>query len=150
MSFAEVFLRLGTALVAWMVIYAYFLWMAILRQVGCNADGDELYRLLMGMAPVAIGFSVLLRSTRPMHEVHSVLRWLSLPLVLLVPAALLSAWQVLQSATFAGQGICSPDFPSSWHYWWAPLQIAAALTTSYMVYRIWSSVAKENVSESGG
>ncbi len=51
MRFAEVFLRLGSALVAWMMMYAYFLWLAAVYVVACGADGDEMHRLLLGLAP---------------------------------------------------------------------------------------------------
>jgi hypothetical protein len=137
MAFAEVFLRLGSALVAWMVVYAYYLWTAILRQAGCVADSDEMYRLVLGMAPLAVAFSFLLRVTRPMQEVHSALRWLSVPFLLLVPIALLSVWSVFSRVNIGGQSICGDGASSLWQLWWAPLQIVAVVLTSWLLLRVW-------------
>jgi hypothetical protein len=137
MSFAEIFLRLGSALVAWMVLYSYYLWVAILRQAGCGADGDELYRLLLGMAPLTVGISILLRVTRPLADVHRALRWLSVPMLFLIPAAILSIWSVMARVTFGGEGICAPAAPSAWQTWWAPVQVVTVLISSWMLIRLW-------------
>ena len=67
MRFAEVFLRLGCALVARMMLYAHFVWLAALRSVGCGPDGDELHRLLLLLVPATVGFALLLRVTRPLE-----------------------------------------------------------------------------------
>ena len=137
MTFAEVFLRLGSALVAWMVVYAYYLWTAILRQAGCVAESDEMYRLILGMAPLAAAFSFLLRVTRTMQEVHNALRWLSVPFLLLVPAALLSIWAVLMRVNVGGQAMCDDSAISLWQLWWAPLQICTVGLTAAMMLRVW-------------
>lgn len=122
-------------------MYAYFLWTAILRQVGCDPDGDELYRLLLGMAPLTIGFSMLLPSTRAMADVHQVLRWLCLPMLLLVPAALLSIWSILSRVTFGSEGICTTTLTASWQMWWGPIQIVTAVFSSWMLLRVWRARA---------
>ena len=56
MRFAEVFLRMGTALVAWMMLLTHFVWLAVLHVIGCGPDGDEMHRLLFGLAPFTILF----------------------------------------------------------------------------------------------
>ena len=67
MRLSEVFLRLASALVAWMVIYAYVIWLAALHAIGCGPDGDEIFRLLLGMAPLALGGGMML----PRHTIVS-------------------------------------------------------------------------------
>ena len=54
MRFSEVFLRLGVSLVSWIVLYAYLLWLAVAGKVGCGPDGDEVFRLLLGLAPLGL------------------------------------------------------------------------------------------------
>ena len=49
MRFAEVFLRLGSALVAWMLLFTHFLWLAALHAMGCGPDGAEMHKLLLGL-----------------------------------------------------------------------------------------------------
>jgi ABC-type molybdate transport system permease subunit len=76
---SEVFLRLGVALVAWMMLYAHVVWLAALHAMGCGPDGDELHRLLLGLAPLTCGFALLLHMTRPFADIHRILRWLGAP-----------------------------------------------------------------------
>ena len=92
MRFAEVFLRLGTALVAWMMLFAHFLWLAALHVIGCGPDGDELQRVLLGLPPVTCVFAALVGVTRPFSEIHGMLGWLRLPLGVLILLALRTIW----------------------------------------------------------
>ena len=137
MRFAEVFLRLGCALVAWMVIYAYFLWLAVAGRVGCGPDGDEMYRLLLGMAPITLVFAYLLRSTRPLPDIHRILRWLSVPLVLLLPFATYTIGYVFGRVLIDENNICGTSPPAAWVQWWAPLQFATAAIVCFLVVRVW-------------
>jgi hypothetical protein len=138
--FAEVFLRLGCALVAWMMLYAYVLWLAALYVVGCGPDGDELYRVLLGLAPVTAAFAVLLRVSRPFTEIHSMLRWLSIPLLLLLPFVVRSLWQVFQLVNLDAVAICANTVPSTWQTLWVPIQVLTLIWVSYMVVDVWRSV----------
>jgi hypothetical protein len=137
MRFAEVFLRLGTSLVAWMMLFAHFLWLAALYVMDCGPDGDEMYRLLLGLAPFSCGFAYSLRVTRPFVEIHSMLRWLGVPLLLLLPFALRSVWQVFRSANLDSVGLCTDAEPAPWQILWAPVQILALTCICYMVFRVW-------------
>ena len=143
MRFAEVFLRLGCALVAWMMLYAHFVWLAAIYAMGCGPDGDEMHRLLLGLVPFTVGFSLLLRVTRPFEEIHSMLRWLGVPLMLLVPFALRSIWQVFQSVSVEASAICASGAPTTWQSLWAPLQLGTLLLVSLMIVRVWRSVARD-------
>jgi hypothetical protein len=136
-SFAELFLRLGTALVAWMVLIAYFLWLAAVRVSGCSPDGDALWRLLLVFAPLASLAAPLVGSTRPLDDVHRILRRGWVVLALLVPLALASVWATLQRATLSGLEICGGGEAPAWQVWWAPVQLAAMAVIGVLVRRAW-------------
>ena len=143
MRFAEVFLRLGLALVAWMVIYAQFLWLAALHELGCGPDGDEMHRLLLGLAPFAVGLAIALRATRPFAEIHRMLRWLGVPLLLALPFAARSIWDVFATVNMHASAICAEATPSLWQQLWAPVQVAAVLLILAMVFRMWRSASAD-------
>lgn len=144
MRFAEIFLRLGLSLVTWMIVYAYFLWLAVLHLTGCATDGPELYRVLLGVAPFAAGTSLLLRATRPLHEVHRILRWLGIPLALLLPFVLRNVVDVLLRVTTGTDRLCETEASAVWHAWWAPLQLAALAVVIFMIVGVWRSVAEDS------
>jgi len=137
---AEVFLRLGCALVAWMMLYAHILWLAALYAIGCGPDGDEIHRLLLGLAPFTVGFAWLLRLTRPFTEIHSMLRWLAVPLLLLLPFAARSLWQVFRLVNIDARAICASATPGTWQTLWVPIQLIALLLVAYMIVQVWRSV----------
>ena len=134
---AETLLRLGCSLVGWMVVYAHCIWLATLRVVGCEADGDELWRLLLGFMPFTLGFAFLLGAVARLSEVARTLRWLALPLVALVPLAAVPVYQAVSASTFGGQPICLPA--TDWHAWWGPLQAATLGVVGWRAYRAWSA-----------
>ncbi|MGI9326039.1 MAG: hypothetical protein ACR2PZ_12520 [Pseudomonadales bacterium] len=136
MSLAEMLLRLGCTMVAWLMIYTHLLWLATLRVVSCNSDGDAMWRLLLGFAPIALGSSFLLTLSRRLPAVHETLRWAATPLVLLLPLALLAIWPTFISSTMANQPICDGPI-QPWHSWWSPIQFASVCVLSFMAYRAW-------------
>ena len=137
MRFSEIFLRLGCALVAWMMLYAHFVWLAALGSVGCGPDGDELHRVLLAFVPFSIGFAFLLRITEPMEEVNRTLRWLALPLAPLMLAGAYQALLIWRSVLVHGQGICSEDAAAGWQQYWSPAQLLAIVVCALMVIRAW-------------
>ncbi|MGI9271993.1 MAG: hypothetical protein ACR2QT_09470 [Woeseiaceae bacterium] len=142
MRFAEVFLRLGSALVAWMMMYAYFLWLAAVYVVACGPDGDEMHRLLLGFAPFVCGFAFALQVTRPFAEVHSMLRWLGVPLLLLLPFALRSIWAIFQTVHIGTSAICTDGDPPTWQLLWAPLQVLTLLVVTFVLVRVWRGASQ--------
>ena len=138
-SIPEVLLRLGCSLVAWMVVYTHCVWLATLRVIECDPASDELWRLLLGFAPVAIGFSFLLGAMNKLPEIARILRWLGLPMVVLIPVASLPVFSTLQTATFGPTPICGAE-PALWHPWWAPLQLTTLFFVGFTIIRNWLSV----------
>ncbi len=136
MNFAELLLRLGCALVGWLVVFTHFLWLATTRSVTCGSDGDELWRLLLGFAPIAIGFALLLPLSRRIKTVHGYLRYGAVPVLLFTPLALAGIWKTFAEVNLGGAGICA-DLPSAWHAWWAPLQMVAVAILLLCVARAW-------------
>ena len=143
MQFAEVFLRLGSSLVAWMVLYAHVLWLAALHAMGCGPDGDEMHRLLLGLTPVTIGMAIVLRATRPLAEIHSMLRWLGIPLLLLLPFAVRSTWEVFRRVNQESLQICGAGAASSWESAWPVVQLLVLIVVAYMVAKVWRSVSQD-------
>lgn len=149
MSVIEALLRLGCSMVAWMVIYTHCIWLATLRVTGCT-DGDELWRLLLGFAPITLLFCLLLGSSHKLVEVHRILRWFATPLVILIPLGLVTIWPSLLTSSIDGQAICATDATAleagtvtpSWHIWWAPLQIGTLICISVTAIRNWHLTPK--------
>ena len=146
MRFAEVFLRLGCALVAWMVTYAYFIWLAVAGRVGCGPDGDEMFRLLLGMAPISVLCAFLLGSTRTLQDVHRILRWLALPLVPVLPFATYTIGMVFGRVAINENAICAESPSAVWVQWWAPVQSASLAFVCIMLIRVWM-LAREPADE---
>jgi len=123
-----------------MMLYTHVLWLAALHAVGCGPDGDEMHRLLLGLAPFTVGFASLLRLTRPFTEIQSMLRWLAVPLLLLLPFAVRSLWQVFQSVNLGAAAICASGAPGTWQVLWVPMQLLALSLVAYMLVQVWRSV----------
>lgn len=122
------------------MLYTHVIWLAALSAMGCGPDGDEIYRVLLGLAPVTAGFAFLLRLTRPFAEIHSMLRWLAMPLLLLLPFAGRSLWQVFQLVNLGAAAVCAESAPPTWQTLWVPVQVLTLLWVSYMVVGVWRSV----------
>jgi len=128
-----VLLRLGCSLVAWMVLYTHCIWLATLRVVGCGPDGDELWRLLLGFAPIALGFSFLISAIQQQREVAQIMRWLAAPFVLLIPLAIWPVITTFTATTLDSESICNTH--AWWHTWWAPVQLLTLGVITYNLYR---------------
>ena len=129
-------MRLGTSLVGWMIVYTHCIWLGTLLAIGCGADGDQLYRLLMGFSPFTIGFALLLRVSQKMPSVHQTMVWLTYPLLVLVPMAAYAVFPILVNVSINGGTIC--DHPAaSWHVWWAPVQVATLVVIVVTTVRAW-------------
>ena len=137
MRFAEVFLRLGSAFVGWMLLYTYFVWLAALHEMGCGPDGDEMHSVLLGLAPFTVVVALTIRTTRPIPEIHRLLSRLGIPLALLLPFALKNVWAVFSRSNLEQLAICSEDAPTSLHLAWAPVQLVAIILLALLVVQAW-------------
>lgn len=137
MRFAEVFLRLGCALVAWMVTFAYVVWLAALHAMRCGPDGDEMHRLLLAMAVVAALMAPLLRATRAFAEIHRMLSWLAAPLALLSPFALRNVWNAFSTTSLEQSAFCAAEQPPLWQLAWAPVQMTALVAIAICIVLAW-------------
>ena len=129
------------------MLYAHFLWLAAVYVMGCGPDGDEMHRLLLGFAPFTCGFAFLLRVTRPFADIHSILRWLGVPLLVLMPFAIRSVWQVFQSVNVEATAICAAEVPTTWQSLWAPVQLITLLLVTYAVIKVWRSVVRDKAGD---
>lgn len=137
MRFAEVALRIGTGLVAWMIVFAYFLWIAIAGRVGCDADRESLFALLLAAAPAAVIGTVLIGATRPLPEVHRIVRWLGAGPALLLPFVAYSLMLVWGSIDAVSGYSCDAGPAPIWQAYWFPVQVAAVLACAILIYRNW-------------
>jgi len=128
-----------------MLLYAYVIWLAALHALGCGPDGDELHKLLLGILPLVLGALYAQRATRRLPEVHSMLRWLGVPLLLLLPFGLRSVWDAFRVVHIDAIGLCLAAPPSLWHQLWSPLQCAVVLLLCFiLVQNLRQSASKEN------
>ncbi len=143
MRFAEVFLRLGCSLVGWMLVFTFVVWLAALHAMGCGPDGDEMHLLLLGLAPVACGFALMLRMTASFPEIHRMLSWLGVPLLLLLPFVLRNIWTVFSRTNIEGMAICTVAEPATWQRIWAPAEMFAVVFIALLVIAVWRSARIE-------
>jgi hypothetical protein len=136
MTVAEVLLRIGCTIVAWFLLYTHCLWLSIVQQVGCESDGDALWRLLLGLIPITVTFGFLIRAANKVSSVQQSLRWGAAPMLLLLPLALFAVWPTFTASTLGNSPIC--DIPDvAWHRWWAPAQLLVLLYIAIISYRNW-------------
>jgi len=146
LAFANVFLRLGCTLVGFMVVFGHLLWLWILPQIDCAVDGHAFWYALFWMSIPTLIFAALLLASRPLTSVVGGLKWLCIPVIGLLPLALLGVWPTLQATTFGGAAICPhPDNynPSmTWQIMWGPLQLIVLSAIGVQAIRYWRMAAK--------
>lgn len=143
MRFSEVFLRLGSALVAWMFLFTHVVWLAALGGMGCGPDGDEFHLVLLWLMPFTIGFSFLLHMTRPFPEIDKILRWLAVPWLGLAIAGIYKNWWSTSAVYSSGRGICGGADFVPWHMIWGPVQLFGLAIAAVMVLRLWRDASTQ-------
>lgn len=134
-------LRAGSTLVGWIVIYAHCVMLGVAREASCASQNAELWRLTAFMIiPSAICICLSLLGL----HLRQTIRWLALPLALLVPLALWAVFPYFTGSTLDGAHLChvrSAEFPAQpapdWHRAWAPLQLLFLLATGWVGVRYW-------------
>ena len=142
---AELFFRLGSALVGWIVVYAYLLMVAVIPRSSCSLTNDGLWLPTLYMAVLVAVCVPLMQLGTFLRES---LRWLAAPLVLLWPLALLAVLPYVNEATVDGKHVCAvlnpsfaPDSQPGWHRLWAPAQLLALAAVAWSVWRYWRTPA---------
>ncbi len=143
MSFAEVIVRLAAALVGWMAVYAYVLWLATLPMVSCTTDGNTLWAVLLGFGCMAAPLAWLLKLTQPLGEAHSMLKHAVWPLVVLTPFALVPVWSAWTGSTLGEAPLCPSTAVDPWHAWWAPVQTVLLVCVGWQLFRTVRPTAAE-------
>ncbi len=125
MRLAEVFLRIGSTLTGWLMVYAHCLWLAVLPQAACGGESGDPYAATLGLAVPAAALAFLLPVGRSTPGIGDILRWFGLPLVVLLPLAARPVLDALGRATFEPLPLCAQSTlaPAGWEPWWAPLQL---------------------------
>jgi len=136
-SFAELCLRLGLVLVAWLLVLAHCLWLAVLPRVDCAANGTLPWLLTLGAAPLVMASAWVLPSGRRVPGVGHLLRLFALPLPLLLPLAAWATAEGLSAVTLGGGGFCAGVGRSGWEAWWAPVQATALAVVVWGAARSW-------------
>lgn len=137
MRLAEVFLRLGSSLAGWMILYAHTLWLAVSARVVCGEEGAELFAVLLGLAPVTFIAGPLILVSRPLGDVHRMLRWLAVPIVLLLPFCLYAIFRVFGTVYGDGNAICGNGAVPAWQTWWAPVELAVLVFIAVLIGYTW-------------
>jgi hypothetical protein len=135
MAVAELLLRLGVALTAWLVLFAHTLWLAALGAAGCASDGAQPWLALLWWTPVTIMFAALLPLGR---AVPGVARTLRLPAVVLMPLlvyALRTPWATLLDVNVGVEPLCGCS--AAWTKFWSPLQLLVALVVCAAMTTLW-------------
>ena len=130
-------------LVAWMLLYTHFIWLSAIRQIECGPSSEEMYRLLLLLVPFTIGSALLIRMSRPFTEVHSILRWLGVPLAALMLTGAYNVWLFARGIYYLKLAPCHVGDLQTWHTAWVPLQALALLVTAVAIVRLWQSVAAD-------
>ncbi|MEM7249946.1 MAG: hypothetical protein AAF493_00890 [Pseudomonadota bacterium] len=137
MGFAELFLRLGSALVAWVVVFAHLVWLAALEQVSCGPDAVRPWMVLLGFSPITVLFACLLPVGATVPGVARLLRLPAVLLLVLVPLALRHIHTVFER-TWSEQGsICTELAPSGFESWWSPAQLLVTIVIVVMAIVLW-------------
>ena len=137
MRLAEAFLRIGSSLVGWMIIYAHVLWLAVSARVTCGAEGAELFAVLLGLTPLTLIAAPLVLVSRPLEDVHRMLRWLGAPLMLLLPFCLYAVYRVFQTVYGANTSICGDAEAPVWQLWWVPIQLCITVLVAIAIVLAW-------------
>jgi len=146
---AEIFLRLGCALVAWLLAYAHGILLAVVPVADCSPALWRTTLLFAGLGAMAAALLPLGLRWRDS------LRWLSVPAVPLLGYGAwvaLTLWDGVGGASLcdvrSGAESAGPGEP--WERVWAPIQLVVSVACAAQCARFWwkpSEDAAENVTE---
>jgi len=126
MRLAEVFLRIGSALSAWLMAYAHCLWLAVVPQAICGGSASDPWAATFGLALPAFLLAFVIPVGYRTPGVGNILRWFGAPLLLLIPLAARAVLSAFQRATLDGEPLCMQPGAGpggGWEPFWAPVQL---------------------------
>jgi hypothetical protein len=135
MPAAELLLRLGCSLTAWLVLFAHTLWLAALGAVGCTSDGAQPWLALLWWTPITLLFAALLRVGLTVPGIAGALRLPTLALLPLLAYAARTPLAVLDAVNVRGQPLC--DATGAWIRIWSPLQLLLVVGIASVVIALW-------------
>ena len=127
MRFSEFIARLGCNLVGWLIIYSHLIWLAVVPRLGCGSESDELFRLTLASALLAIMGALMLGLARPLHGIVKYLKWLAYPGALMIPLAASAVYASIETYNTAGGTICQTSITGDWLAYWAALEILSLI-----------------------
>lgn len=107
-----------------------------------------MYRVLLILMPFTLGAAYLIQFTRPFIEVHSLLRWLALPLAGLMLLGAYGVWLFARGLYFLQLVPCYFSDLQAWHYAWVPAQATIILITGFAIARVWRDVSSDSDNKS--
>lgn len=143
---ASIFLRLGTTLVAYMMLIAHLLMVALVPQAKCSGDAPDIWVVTLVTALLALTFALVLLASRPLKSVVQMLRWGCVPVLILAPLALIGALPIFSSTTLGGAPICPGISAYSnlvWQQAWGPLQLGVIAIIVIQTTRYWLMAANQ-------
>ena len=126
-----------------MLLYTHFIWLSAIRQIECGPNSEEMYRLLLLLVPFSLCSALLIRLSRPFSEVHSILRWLGVPLSVLMLTGAYNVWLFARGAYFLKLAPCHAGDLETWHVVWVPAQALVLLVTAIAMLRMWRNAAAD-------
>ena len=146
LSPAQVFLRLGLRLVAYLLLFVHLAFVAAVPSLKCSGDNPDIWQLTFYLAPLTLVFALLLLASRPLKTVVQTLRWGCVPLVVLVPLALIGTLPTFSATTLGGAPICPGVSAYSnlvWQQGWGPVQLGLIAIIAIQATRYWLMAAKQ-------
>ncbi|MBT8135554.1 MAG: hypothetical protein KJO54_00940 [Gammaproteobacteria bacterium] len=147
MSFAEIVLRLGVAFVSWIIIYLNFIALLVVKIAECPGGDVAPWTMSFATGLLTIGAALTLPYGHALKGAAAV-RFIAVPLLVLLPFALWVILPYLAGTTIDAQVVCdvskamsSGNEAAGWQRAWAPLQLAAVIAVAVNGWRIWRQPA---------
>lgn len=139
MRFAEVILRVGVALVSWMMIYMHLIMVLVARFAPCAEGQFGPWKVSMVSAVFALAAILAIPFGHGLKGVQGVFRFFALPLLFMLPWAAWTILPVLSAATFGEADLCGGlDMTvPAWQRLWAPLQLVLIGVLGFTGWRAW-------------
>ena len=120
-----------------MILFAHFVWLAIITKIDCGPSGDEVFLFLLILSPFAIVSAFLIGVTRPLGEIHGTLQWMALPLAGLIAIGAFNVWSVAVNIHTTGLSPCSQTEVATWQFAWASVQTVTLVIVLVAIGRNW-------------